>query len=181
MAMKVGIVGLGVMGRNLALNARDGGCQVIVTDSWQAARNWAPRGIEIVDDHGALATALPSPRVVLLMVKAGDQVDVEIAALTPHLAAGETDAPITDRIALAMTVRNEDPQRIARDVLEGLKKTPADVVVELDRRAAIRMALHRAEPGDVVLIAGKGHETWQSLRERRIPFEDQRVVREELP
>ena len=77
--------------------------------------------------------------------------------------------------------RNEDPQQIARDVLEGLKKTPADVVVELDRRAAIRMALRKAEPGDVVLIAGKGHETWQSLRERRIPFEDQRVVREELP
>ena len=42
--MKVGIIGLGVMGRNLALNARDGGCQVVATDSWETARNWtAPR------------------------------------------------------------------------------------------------------------------------------------------
>jgi 6-phosphogluconate dehydrogenase len=115
MAMKVGIVGLGVMGRNLALNARDGGCQVIVTDSWQAARNWAPRGIEIVDDHGALATALPSPRVVLLMVKAGDQVDVEIAALTPHLAAG-------DIVIDGGNSNYRDTQRRARDLkLRGIE------------------------------------------------------------
>jgi 6-phosphogluconate dehydrogenase len=87
--MKVGIIGLGVMGRNLALNARDGGCQVVATDSWETARNWTAPGIEVVSDHAALASALPAPRVVLLMVKAGDQVDAEIAGLVPHLAAGE--------------------------------------------------------------------------------------------
>ncbi len=86
--MKVGIIGLGVMGRNLALNARDGGCQVVATDSWEAARDWAAPGIEVVSDHTALASALPAPRIVLLMVKAGNQVDVEIAGLVPHLAAG---------------------------------------------------------------------------------------------
>jgi 6-phosphogluconate dehydrogenase len=89
MAMKVGIVGLGVMGRNLALNARDSGCQVIATDTWQTARNWDAQGIEVVDDPAALASALPASRIVLLMVKAGDQVDAEIAALAPHLAAGD--------------------------------------------------------------------------------------------
>ncbi len=87
--MKVGIIGLGVMGRNLALNARDGGCQVVATDSWETARNWAAPGIEVVSDHGAFVAALPAPRIVLLMVKAGDQVDVEISGLVPHLAAGD--------------------------------------------------------------------------------------------
>lgn len=87
--MKVGIVGLGVMGRNLALNAGDGGYQVVATDAWETARNAAPRGIEVVGDPAALAGALTTPRVILLMVKAGDQVDVEIAGLVPHLAAGD--------------------------------------------------------------------------------------------
>ncbi len=87
--MKVGIIGLGVMGRNLALNARDGECQVVATDSWETARDWAAPGIEVVGDHAALASDLPAPRIVLLMVKAGEQVDVEIAGLVPHLAAGD--------------------------------------------------------------------------------------------
>jgi 6-phosphogluconate dehydrogenase len=87
--MKVGIIGLGVMGRNLALNARDGECQVVATDSWETAREWAAPGIEVVSDPAALAAALPAPRIVLLMVKAGDQVDVEISGLVPHLAAGD--------------------------------------------------------------------------------------------
>ena len=87
--MKVGIVGLGVMGRNLALNARDGGFQLVATDSWEAARGWAAPGIDVVSDNAALVSALPAPRIVLLMVKAGDQVDVEISGLAPHLAVGD--------------------------------------------------------------------------------------------
>jgi 6-phosphogluconate dehydrogenase len=87
--MRVGIVGLGVMGRNLALNAVDGGCQVIATDSWASARNSAPGRITVVDSHAALASALTAPRIVLLMVKAGDQVDAEISGLAPHLAPGD--------------------------------------------------------------------------------------------
>ena len=77
--------------------------------------------------------------------------------------------------------RHEDPDKIIAEVCEGLKTTPVDVVVEPDRRAAIRAALREAEPGDVVLIAGKGHEAWQLLRGKRLPFEDRRVVLEELP
>jgi 6-phosphogluconate dehydrogenase len=89
MAMKIGIVGLGVMGRNLALNASDSGCRVVATDAWETARDAAPRGIEVVDGPAALASALTAPRTVLLMVKAGDQVDIEIAGLAPHLTAGD--------------------------------------------------------------------------------------------
>lgn len=87
--MRVGIIGLGVMGRNLALNARDGGCQVTATDSWATARDWRADGIDVVDDHAVLAAALSAPRIVLLMVKADEQVDIEIAGLVSHLAAGD--------------------------------------------------------------------------------------------
>jgi UDP-N-acetylmuramoyl-L-alanyl-D-glutamate--2,6-diaminopimelate ligase len=77
--------------------------------------------------------------------------------------------------------RFEDPDKIIEEILEGLKNTKADLVVEPDRRTAIRKALGMTSRGDVLLIAGKGHETWQRVRERRIPFEDRKVVGEELP
>jgi len=77
--------------------------------------------------------------------------------------------------------RFEDPEAIIEDVLVGLRGHHADVVVECDRRSAIRRALRMTSRADVLLIAGKGHETWQRIRERRVPFEDGKVVLEELP
>jgi UDP-N-acetylmuramoyl-L-alanyl-D-glutamate--2,6-diaminopimelate ligase len=53
-------------------------------------------------------------------------------------------------------------------------------VIEPVRRAAIRLALREAGPGDVVIVAGKGHEPVQELRDGTIPFDDRAVVREEL-
>ena len=52
--------------------------------------------------------------------------------------------------------------------------------MELDRRAAIALALERARPGDVVLIAGKGHESVQVVGELQLPFDDRQVAREWL-
>ena len=57
---------------------------------------------------------------------------------------------------------------------------PAKVVVELDRRAAISAALRDARPGDVVVVAGKGHETTQEFADTTVPFDDREVVRYEL-
>jgi UDP-N-acetylmuramoyl-L-alanyl-D-glutamate--2,6-diaminopimelate ligase len=75
--------------------------------------------------------------------------------------------------------RSEDPQRIADAVLPGLDGCP-EVVVELDRRAAIRHALRAASAGDVVVIAGKGPETGQTIAGRTLPFDDRDVALEEL-
>jgi UDP-N-acetylmuramoyl-L-alanyl-D-glutamate--2,6-diaminopimelate ligase len=74
--------------------------------------------------------------------------------------------------------RTEDPTAIIDEVAAGVA-ADASVVVEVDRRAAIRHALRMARPGDVVLLLGKGHETGQEIGGEVIPFDDRTVAREE--
>ena len=74
--------------------------------------------------------------------------------------------------------RREDPARIIEDIRAGMSG-PAEVTVQPDRRSAIRTALREARAGDTVLIAGKGHETHQTLGDRAIEFDDRVVAREE--
>jgi UDP-N-acetylmuramoyl-L-alanyl-D-glutamate--2,6-diaminopimelate ligase len=73
--------------------------------------------------------------------------------------------------------RSEDPEAIIRDVLAGVV---GDVEVEPDRALAIARAVEAAEPGDVVLIAGKGHEQGQEAGGRTVPFDDRDVARDAL-
>ena len=68
--------------------------------------------------------------------------------------------------------RSEDPLAIINDAKPGVEKTETEFAVEPDRRKAIELALHRAQPGDIVLIAGKGHEKTQTTREGVFPFDD---------
>ena len=75
--------------------------------------------------------------------------------------------------------RGEDPARIAADIVAGAPDG-APLTIELDRRVAIGAAIHAARPGDVVLIAGKGHETTQTIAGVVTPFDDRRVARERL-
>ncbi len=76
--------------------------------------------------------------------------------------------------------RSEDPLAIIADLVEGLEQPEQNVYVEPDRRRAIALALDLAEPGDVVVIAGKGHEITQTIRGQKIPFDDRKVARELL-
>jgi len=71
--------------------------------------------------------------------------------------------------------RSEDPAAIAAEVVDGLH-----LEVELDRGRAIERALESARPGDVVVIAGKGHEQGQEIAGRKLPFDDREVAREAL-
>jgi UDP-N-acetylmuramoyl-L-alanyl-D-glutamate--2,6-diaminopimelate ligase len=74
--------------------------------------------------------------------------------------------------------RTEDPARIVADILAGMPGR--DTMVEHDRKRAIQTALRRSAPGDVVVIAGKGHEDYQIYGTVKRPFSDQAVVSEEL-
>jgi UDP-N-acetylmuramoyl-L-alanyl-D-glutamate--2,6-diaminopimelate ligase len=76
--------------------------------------------------------------------------------------------------------RTEDPHRIIDDVLAGTSGSHAQVEIEVDRRKAIEKAVEVAQKGDFVIIAGKGHETYQIFKDRTIHFDDREVVREAL-
>jgi len=72
--------------------------------------------------------------------------------------------------------RNESPNDIIADILEGIPDN-ANIQIEPDRDTAIKKAIQAAKPGDIVLIAGKGHETYQDFGNRVIPFDDRAVAR----
>ena len=75
-------------------------------------------------------------------------------------------------VATSDNPRSEDPLAILAEIEPGLKSTGVQYVIEPDRAAAIRLALEAAKPGDVVLLAGKGHEKEQILADRTIHFDD---------
>ena len=76
--------------------------------------------------------------------------------------------------------RTEDPLAIMNDALVGLQKTGVAYRVEVNRRKAIALAIGEARPGDILLLAGKGHEKVQVTREGSLPFDDVEVAREAL-
>jgi UDP-N-acetylmuramoyl-L-alanyl-D-glutamate--2,6-diaminopimelate ligase len=71
--------------------------------------------------------------------------------------------------------RREDGDRIVRDILGGLRR-PERALVERRRVEAIAFALQRARPGDVVLVAGKGHEDCQQVGDLKLPYSDRETV-----
>jgi UDP-N-acetylmuramoyl-L-alanyl-D-glutamate--2,6-diaminopimelate ligase len=93
------------------------------------------------------------------------------------MAAGE----LSDFVVLTSdNPRSEDPLDIMNDALVGLGRFDTPYVAEPDREKAIRRALKEARAGDVVLLAGKGHEPYQVLKDRTIHFDDRETAREIL-
>jgi len=93
------------------------------------------------------------------------------------MAAGE----LSDFVVLTSdNPRSEDPLNIINDALVGLRRYDTSHLVEADRTRAIRLAVKEARPGDLILLAGKGHETHQVLRDQTIGFDDREKAREVL-
>jgi len=94
---------------------------------------------------------------------------------------GQAAAEGSDRVILTSdNPRSEDPLSIMNDVLVGIRRTDTPFMVELDRAAAIGLAIKSAQANDLVLIAGKGHETYQIFADRTIHFDDREVARSVL-
>ena len=72
--------------------------------------------------------------------------------------------------------RSEEPTAIIEEALVGVRETTTECIVEPDRAAAIGIGIRAARAGDIVLIAGKGHEKVQILRDRTVPFDDVAVA-----
>ena len=94
---------------------------------------------------------------------------------------GEAAGTLADFVVLTSdNPRSEDPLLIMADALVGLQRTGKPYIAEVDRGIAIRKALEEAREGDVVVLAGKGHETYQILKDGKIDFDDRDVAREVL-
>ena len=76
--------------------------------------------------------------------------------------------------------RTEDPDKIVLDIEEGIKRTNCPYKIIVDRREGIHAALEMAEKDDIIVIAGKGHETYQIFKNETIHFDDVEVVKEFL-
>jgi len=140
------------------------------------------------------------PVVVVDYAHTPDALHQALTALRSHLhgrlvcvfgCGGERDAgkrpmmaraaeSLADRIVLTSdNPRGEDPASIFRDMLAGLDR-PAAAQVVADRGTAIRQAVLGSGEGDIVLIAGKGHEAWQESKGLKVPFSDEAAVRAAL-
>jgi UDP-N-acetylmuramoyl-L-alanyl-D-glutamate--2,6-diaminopimelate ligase len=94
---------------------------------------------------------------------------------------GEAAGSLADFIVLTSdNPRSEDPLTIMNDALVGLQRTGKPYALEVDRAEAIRRALEQGREGDAVIIAGKGHETYQIFKDRTVPFDDREVARQAL-
>jgi UDP-N-acetylmuramoyl-L-alanyl-D-glutamate--2,6-diaminopimelate ligase len=134
--------------------------------------------VDYAHKPGALENVLRAAREltagrVLCVFGAGGDRDPGKRPLMGRIASELADVPILT----SDNPRSEDPAAIAEQVLAGMSGEPE---VELDRRAAIVRAIEQAEPGDVVVIAGKGHERGQEIAGRIVPFDDREVTSEAL-
>jgi UDP-N-acetylmuramoyl-L-alanyl-D-glutamate--2,6-diaminopimelate ligase len=128
-----------------------------------------------LDNVLAAARRLTSGRVISVFGAGGDR-DRDKRPRMGRAAADRSDLTIVT----SDNPRSEQPESIVEEILAGIDDRDG-VEAEVDRRAAIALAISRAEPGDTVVVAGKGHEQGQEFENgRRIPFDDREVAREEL-
>ena len=94
---------------------------------------------------------------------------------------GEIGGQLADLCILTSdNPRTEDPMAILSQIEEGIRPTGKPYVVIENRREAIRYALNEAKEGDTVVLAGKGHETYQEIMGVKHPFDEKKVVQELL-
>jgi UDP-N-acetylmuramoyl-L-alanyl-D-glutamate--2,6-diaminopimelate ligase len=114
-------------------------------------------------------------RIILLFGAGGNR------DRTTRPLMGEAAGSLSDLVILTSdNPRTEDPLRIINDVVVGLQKVNGSYQIEPDRERAIEMAFDAARSGDIVLLAGKGHESSQILKDRTFRFDDREMAREIL-
>jgi UDP-N-acetylmuramoyl-L-alanyl-D-glutamate--2,6-diaminopimelate ligase len=100
---------------------------------------------------------------------------------TKRPVMGEVTGRLSDLTILSNdNPHSEDPLKIISDIIVGVQKTSGKYLIEPDREQAISLAMDEARPGDIVLLAGKGHENYQILADRTLEFDDRDVVRRAL-
>jgi UDP-N-acetylmuramoyl-L-alanyl-D-glutamate--2,6-diaminopimelate ligase len=123
----------------------------------------------------SVARGLNPKRVITVFGCGGDR------DRTKRPIMGQVAGELSDLVFVTSdNPRSEDPLQIMNDVLVGSGRTDTKTIAEPDRATAIRKAIAEANAGDLVLLAGKGHETYQIFKDRTIHFDDREVAREVL-
>jgi UDP-N-acetylmuramoyl-L-alanyl-D-glutamate--2,6-diaminopimelate ligase len=100
---------------------------------------------------------------------------------TKRPVMGEVSGRLSDLTILSSdNPKMEDPLKIISDIVVGLQKTNGKYVIEPDREKAIGLAMDQVHPGDMILLAGKGHENYQIVGDETFPFDDREVARRAL-
>lgn len=146
-----------------------------------------PKGLHIFVDYAHTPDALKNvlrslreldpPKITTVFGCGGDRDPLKRPIM------GREVARFSDRaIVTSDNPRTEDPQKIIDEILPGIQEggmnLGQDCLVEANRRQAIEKALELAQPGEVILVAGKGHEDYQILGTKKIHFDDREVIRE---
>ena len=111
-------------------------------------------------------------RVITVFGCGGDR-EREKRPLMGHIAGKLADLTIIT----SDNPRTEEPMAIIRDILPGIAGAEDKYIVEPDRRGAIALAMGRAAAGDVIVLCGKGHETYQEIGDKTIPMDEREIVR----
>ena len=94
---------------------------------------------------------------------------------------GETSGKMADfTIITSDNPRTEEPQAIIDDIKTGISKTDGEYIEIIDRREAIAYAIHNGRPGDIIVLAGKGHEDYQEINGKRYPMDERVIIKEIL-
>ncbi|HTS51232.1 MAG TPA: UDP-N-acetylmuramoyl-L-alanyl-D-glutamate--2,6-diaminopimelate ligase [Bryobacteraceae bacterium] len=120
----------------------------------------------------AVARALKPARIITVFGCGGDRDRSKRPLMGMAAAQGSDFVVLTSD-----NPRSEDPIAIMNDALVGLRRFDTPHVIEPDRESAVRAALREAKPNDIVILAGKGHETYQVLKDRVIHFDDRETAR----
>ena len=94
---------------------------------------------------------------------------------------GEVSGRLSDfTIITSDNPRNEEPMDIIADIVTGISKTDGKYITIPDRREAIAYAIHHGEPGDIIVLAGKGHEDYQEIKGKKYPMDERVIIAEIL-
>lgn len=98
-----------------------------------------------------------------------------------RFSMGEVSGKLADlSVITSDNPRTENPQAIIDDILVGIKKTEGKYIEIPDRRKAIEWVIHNGQPGDIIILAGKGHEDYQEINGIKYPLDERNVIAEVL-
>ena len=156
-----------------AVTGVPGRLEAVVRAPFTALVDYAHTPDALRNALGAARALARGGRVIVVFGCGGDR-DRTKRALMGEAATRAADLTIVT----SDNPRSEDPGAIVDEIVPGAERGGGAYRVVVDRRTAIADALRWAQPGDVVLVAGKGHETGQILRDRTVAFDDREVIRE---